>query len=1311
MTSTSRPAAVLATLVAASLLAPAAGAARSPDASLLASQRQPAPVGSARGVGSSGHGGRVSSVAASTITSRPSVPERGGQGDQAWPGIHYRDALAHLKDRPVFVPGDAVEVPFRPRADDRWPVAGRLPRALPAGRATGRQLVLQRNGSTWVAPETASRGRRPPPRGTRPGGTEPRAVEASRAPAAAPGGGAIDATVSGGSDLLNAAGRVATTTDTSSSDPSARVGVSLRREVFGFLPYWELGDSSTRLDYAALSTIAYFGVGATRTGQLLKRNSDGTPTTGWAGWTSSRMTSIINEAHRTGTRVVLTVQRFSWSSSQAAETVALLSSSSARQALANEIAAAVRDRGADGVNLDFEPIPSGQGTNFVTFVRQVRAALNARAPGYQLTFDATGRIGNYDVAALTAAGAADAVLVMGYDYRTAGSGYAGSIAPLTGPAYDVSDTLRVFLARTSPGKVILGVPYYGRAWSTVSNALNAATLPQGSTYGYSTTAVYTTAVEFAAAHGRRYDSVEQTAWTAYQRRNCSSCPLAWRQLYYDDVRGLAAKYDLVNFNALRGAGIWALGYDGTRTELYSLLKAKFVDDRTPPSAGIRAMAPVSREEGIYVDWIAVDDYTGVAAYDVQVSKDGGAWAAWLTGTRAGAGTYLAESGHGYAFRVRARDGKGNWSPWNVSAAWTATPRLAVGGFGRVTAATLTMRSRPSTSAEGVGTLTTNDLVAVTDGPRSAEGYTWYQVTAPLREWAPVGWSAQRGVWVAGGTGTSSYLVAAQAPNATKVDAYISRVATGAVHTASLTGSSSTAPPPTRPDAFSPNGDGVLDALRVTYRLASSLESLSLRIYRLSDRTFLGERPLPGTAAGDHAYDWDGRLGGTLVGDGTLLLQISGVRDGVRYSWPASRMGDPVLNVAPLRATVDTTPPTFAAVAAAPRPFSPNGDGVKDTVNIRASAFGAARWTITARGASGAVRSFAGGGATISATWDGRNAQGARVPDGAYAVFLTAVDALGNARSVGLWVGLDTVPPRGSVRVVVPGLPVGATGNSFSPDGDRSADVANLAWTFSERSGGTLQVRNGGGAVWWGRIGYSAAGHLTWNGRDSAGRTVADGTYGLFASVVDAAGNRSGFSGTVILNRTAGYLQGPWLFYPSDRDALATSGVFSFRLTRMAYTTLRVWQGGVVVRTAWYGWGRAAGSYAWTWDGRDDQGRHVPEGWYKVQLVAYRDGLTQILERRLVSRAFAIYPSASTLRPGDLLTVLARSAEPLRSPPMATFGQSGLAPRTATMVLQPDGRWKGSFVVASGGTGPATITVAGTDSRGGRNAYTQLVTVR
>ena len=139
--------------------------------------------------------------------------------------------------------------------------------------------------------------------------------------------------------------------------------------------------------------------------------------------------------------------------------------------LARQIAAAVRDRGADGVNLDFEPIASGYADEFTALVRKVRASLNEVAKGYQLTFDTTGWIGNYPIEAATATGGADAVVVMGYDYRSSSSSPVGSIAPIGGPTYDIGDTIKAYVSRIPASKVILGVPYYGRAWSTSSKAL------------------------------------------------------------------------------------------------------------------------------------------------------------------------------------------------------------------------------------------------------------------------------------------------------------------------------------------------------------------------------------------------------------------------------------------------------------------------------------------------------------------------------------------------------------------------------------------------------------------------------------------------------------------------------------------------------------------------------------------------------------------------------------------------------------------------------------------------------------------------
>ena len=460
------------------------------------------------------------------------------------PSIQYEEAMAHEKDALTFEPGKRVSVGFTPRATDTWPVDGRAPRPLPAGRLSGTELAMSPQGETTS--KTA-------------------AAETAPIDAAAVDGAALQAATT------------TSLTDPAAADPLDTGATGLRRQVFGFLPYWELSDSSTTLDYSVLSTIAYFSVGSDKNGNLLKKASDGSTTTGWGGWTSSRMTNVINAAHQKGTRVVLTISMFAWTTSQKASQGALLGNATARLNLARQAAAAVHDRGADGINLDFEPIATGYADEYVAFVKSVRAELNKLASGYQLTFDTTGYIGNYPLEGATAAGAADAIFVMGYDYRTAGSGTAGSISPVAGNAYDLVDTIKAYSARVPASKLILGVPYYGRAWSTDTDKVRAKNI-SGTKYGTSVTAVYTTAIELAAEHGRRWDDVEKSPYIVYRRETCTStygCVTSWRQLYYDDAQSLKIKYDIINSYGLRGAGIWALGYDDGRSELNSALATKF----------------------------------------------------------------------------------------------------------------------------------------------------------------------------------------------------------------------------------------------------------------------------------------------------------------------------------------------------------------------------------------------------------------------------------------------------------------------------------------------------------------------------------------------------------------------------------------------------------------------------------------------------------------------------------------------------------------------------------------------------------------
>ncbi|HUG29601.1 MAG TPA: glycosyl hydrolase family 18 protein [Candidatus Limnocylindria bacterium] len=756
--------------------------------------------------------------------------------------IHYEHATEHADDAIDFEPGGRVTIPFSPRAGDNWRVDGRAPRALPAGHATGAQMRAAPANAIWSAGPPA--------------------------------------------DLAvpdhAAANELTTTVEpasyaTASSDDevaAAPVGSNgLRREVFGFLPYWEVSDTSTTLDWRTLSTVAYFSVGCTSSGGLLKENADGSTSTGWGGWTSSKMTSIINAAHQNNTRVVLTISCFAWSSAGATRQASVLGSATNRTKLAKAAAAAVRDRGADGINLDFEPIVAGYADEFTALVRAVRTELNNVAPGYQLTFDTLGSIGNQPIADATASGAADAVFIMGYDYRTASSSVAGSISPLTGPRYDLTDTVKAYMAKVSPSKIILGVPYYGRAWSTSSDSLNASTLSQAK-YGASASPTYGQAVDLVTQHGRRWDSVEQTPWTAYRKQTCTStygCVTSWRQLYYDDAASLKLRYDLVNKSDLRGVGIWALGFDGTRPELRTALADKFLADTTAPVVGVATFAQQQRDEGFRVAWKSWDDST-VTGYDVQVSVDGGAWAAWLTGTTLTSSIYLGTDGRTYAFRVRARDVHGNVAAWNSATNLgkiAAPASIEVGGFATVLVDGLKMRASASTGGSIMTYLSDGDALQVIGGPVTGDGYTWYQVAGPVRQWGPVD-AMQIGGWIAASGNGATNAGPRRPVYATKVNAGITGF--------NLNGGGAR--------VLSPNGDGTQDELRLSWTNQRSFDSLALRVFRL-DGTVAGTVSLGGVGSGNRTYDWDGRVGGVKVPAGTYVLQLQGMDGGHAFSAPSA----------------------------------------------------------------------------------------------------------------------------------------------------------------------------------------------------------------------------------------------------------------------------------------------------------------------------------------------------------------------------------------------------------------------------------------
>ena len=84
------------------------------------------------------------------------------------------------------------------------------------------------------------------------------------------------------------------------------------------------------------------------------------------------------------------------------------------------------------------------------------------------------------------------------------------------------------------------------------------------------------AANLADEFGASYDEDEMSARVAYRRRMCPGCPLVWRQLYFDDAKTLGRRYAFIKQRGLRGAGVWALGFEGARSgELYQVLRDAF----------------------------------------------------------------------------------------------------------------------------------------------------------------------------------------------------------------------------------------------------------------------------------------------------------------------------------------------------------------------------------------------------------------------------------------------------------------------------------------------------------------------------------------------------------------------------------------------------------------------------------------------------------------------------------------------------------------------------------------------------------------
>ena len=88
------------------------------------------------------------------------------------------------------------------------------------------------------------------------------------------------------------------------------------------------------------------------------------------------MTGVINAAHARGVRVVLTVTMMAWDGGAGAGGAAR-QRHGPQQRWSTPSWPPSRNRAADGVNLDFEPVSTTLRDQYTSFVRQLKAGLVA----------------------------------------------------------------------------------------------------------------------------------------------------------------------------------------------------------------------------------------------------------------------------------------------------------------------------------------------------------------------------------------------------------------------------------------------------------------------------------------------------------------------------------------------------------------------------------------------------------------------------------------------------------------------------------------------------------------------------------------------------------------------------------------------------------------------------------------------------------------------------------------------------------------------------------------------------------------------
>ena len=270
----------------------------------------------------------------------------------------------------------------------------------------------------------------------------------------------------------------------------------------------------------------------------------------------------VNYAHQSNIEVWGLVRDFDGGINSYEESYELLSHTTNRENLINQLIAEALKTSLDGINVDFEKISTECGEHFIQFVREL--SVKCRQNGIILSVDNYVPRGYNQHYNLEEQGTvADYVIIMGYDEHYAGSYESGPVASLDYVKSGIEEALKV----VPKEKLINAVPFYTRLWKEVPKTEGELAAEEGTE-----AAEYSVKVTSVAYGMRAAEQVIATAGAQIVVDEATGHNYAqWEadgatyKIWLEDEAALEAKLKLMKEYELAGTAAWRIGYEKSDT--------------------------------------------------------------------------------------------------------------------------------------------------------------------------------------------------------------------------------------------------------------------------------------------------------------------------------------------------------------------------------------------------------------------------------------------------------------------------------------------------------------------------------------------------------------------------------------------------------------------------------------------------------------------------------------------------------------------------------------------------------------------------